>query len=104
MRLRLGVSESGCHGQIHLNRAGKRGEFHRPVHGPGHDDWCCWPTPTDRYNTMPGAPLSLLEGEEIGIAMIEDRSTTWAEIARRVCRHPTTVAREVDANGNRVRY
>jgi IS30 family transposase len=53
---------------------------------------------------MPGAPLSLLEGEEIGIAMIEDRSTTWAEIARRVCRHPTTVAREVDANGNRVRY
>lgn len=53
---------------------------------------------------MPGAPLSLLEREEISLALIEDKSTPWAEIARRVCRHPTTVAREVRANGGRIRY
>ena len=53
---------------------------------------------------MPGAPLSLPEREEISLALIEDRSTSWAEIARRVHRHPTTVAREVAANGGRIRY
>jgi IS30 family transposase len=53
---------------------------------------------------MPGAPLSLLEREEISLALIEDRSTTWAEIARRVRRHPTTISREVGANGGRIRY
>ena len=52
---------------------------------------------------MPGAPLSLLEREEISLALIEDRSATWAEIARRVDRHPTTVAREVGANVGRIR-
>ena len=53
---------------------------------------------------MPGTPLSLPEREEIAVALIEDRSTSWAEIARRVRRHPTTIMREVEANGGRDRY
>jgi len=53
---------------------------------------------------MPGAPLSLPEREEIGVALIEDRSVSWAEMGRRVRRHPTTVAREVLAGGGRDRY
>lgn len=53
---------------------------------------------------MPGAPLSLPEREAIAVALIEDRSTTWAEIARRIRRHPTTIMREVTANGGRARY
>jgi len=48
---------------------------------------------------MPGAPLSLPEREEIAVALIEDRSTSWAETARRVRRDPTMVMREVTANG-----
>jgi len=53
---------------------------------------------------MPGTPLSLLEREEIALALTEDRSTSWAEIARRVRRHATTIMREVEANGGRARY
>lgn len=53
---------------------------------------------------MPGAPLSLPEREEISVALIEDRDVPWAVIARRVGRHPTTISREVDANGGRDRY
>ena len=53
---------------------------------------------------MPGTPLSLPEREEIAVSLIEDRSTSWAEIARRVRRHPTTIMREVEANGGRDRY
>lgn len=53
---------------------------------------------------MPGAPLSLPEREEIGVALIEDREMSWAQIARRVGRHPTTIAREVNAAGGRHRY
>jgi transposase, IS30 family len=53
---------------------------------------------------MPGAPLSLPEREEIGLALIEDRSVPWAVIARRIGRHPTTVMREVAANGGRAHY
>lgn len=53
---------------------------------------------------MPGAPLSLPEREEIGRALIEDRDTPWAVIARRVVRHPTTISREVTANGGRRHY
>jgi transposase, IS30 family len=53
---------------------------------------------------MPGSPLSLPEREEIAVALIEDRSTPWAEIARRLARHPTTVMREVLGNGGRERY
>lgn len=53
---------------------------------------------------MPGAPLSLPEREEISVALIENREASWAVIARRVGRHPTTVAREVERNGGRDRY
>ncbi len=53
---------------------------------------------------MPGAPLSLPEREEVSVALIEDRSTSWAEMGRRVGRHPTTVARDVEAHGGRDRY
>ncbi|MCC5951540.1 MAG: helix-turn-helix domain-containing protein [Acidimicrobiia bacterium] len=53
---------------------------------------------------MPGAPLSLPEREEISVALIEDRLVPWAVIARRVGRHPSTISREVNANGGRDRY
>lgn len=53
---------------------------------------------------MPGSPLSLPEREEISVALIENRAVSWAAIARRVGRHPTTVSREVEANGGRGRY
>lgn len=53
---------------------------------------------------MPGAPLSLPEREEISVALIEDREMSWAQIARRVGRHPTTIAREVTSGGGRRRY
>jgi len=53
---------------------------------------------------MPGTPLSLPEREEIAVALIEDRTAPWAAIARRIGRHPTTVMREVAANGGRGHY
>jgi len=53
---------------------------------------------------MPGIPLSLPEREEIAVALIENRSTPWTEIATRIRRHPTTIMREVTANGGRSRY
>lgn len=53
---------------------------------------------------MSGAPLSLLEREEISVALIEDREVSWASIGRRVRRHPTTLSREVTANGGRGGY
>jgi len=53
---------------------------------------------------MPGIPLSLPEREEIAVALIENRSTPWTEIATRIRRHPTTIMREVTANGGRARY
>lgn len=53
---------------------------------------------------MPGAPLSLPEREEISLALIEDRDAPWALIARRVGRHPTTIAREVTRHGGWGKY
>lgn len=53
---------------------------------------------------MPGEPLTLPEREEIKIALIEDRSTPWAQIARRIDRHPTTISRDVEGNGGRDLY
>jgi transposase, IS30 family len=53
---------------------------------------------------MPGAPLSLSEREEISVALIGNCAVPWAEIARRLGRHPTTISREVTANGGRSGY
>ena len=53
---------------------------------------------------MPGAPLLLSEREEVAVALIEDRECSWAEIARRIGRHPTTIARDVAAGGGRDVY
>ena len=53
---------------------------------------------------MPGAPLSLPEREEIAVVLVEDPAVPWAEIARRVGRHPTTIAREVSGHGGRDAY
>lgn len=53
---------------------------------------------------MPGAPLSLPEREEISVALIENPDASWASIARRVGRHPTTIAREVAGHGGRAKY
>lgn len=54
---------------------------------------------------MPGAPLSLLEREEISLALAEDRDASWASIARRIGRSPTTVMREVTrGDGGRRSY
>ena len=53
---------------------------------------------------MPGAPLSLPEREEIFLALTEDREASWASIGRRIERHPTTVAREVEGRGDRAKY
>ena len=53
---------------------------------------------------MPGLPLSLPEREEILLALIADRDVSWAELARRVGRHPTTMARVVAASGGRHGY
>jgi len=53
---------------------------------------------------MPDAALLLYEREEISVGLIENRDMSWAELARRVGRHPTTIAREVTRNGGRHRY
>jgi IS30 family transposase len=53
---------------------------------------------------MPGSPLSLLEREEIGVALIKDQDVAWAVIGRRIGRHPTTISREVMGRGGRKRY
>ena len=60
--------------------------------------------PTDGGTSTPGAPLELYEREEIFGALVEDPQASWAAIGRRVGRHPTTVAREIDAGGGRERY
>lgn len=53
---------------------------------------------------MPGAPLSLSEREEIFLALTKNPEASWASIARRVRRHPSTIAREVESHGGRARY
>jgi len=53
---------------------------------------------------MPGAPLTPFEREEISVALINDPAVPWAVIARGVLRHPTTISREVEANGGRRGY
>ena len=53
---------------------------------------------------MPGVPLALHEREEIGRALMADPMASWAAVARRVRRHPSTIAGEVDRGGGRGRY
>jgi len=53
---------------------------------------------------MPGTPLSSHDRDEIHHALVEARDVSWAEIGRRVERHPTTIMREVTANGGRHSY
>ena len=53
---------------------------------------------------MPGAPLSLPERKEISHALMLNPAVSWAEVARRLGRHSTTIAREVAGHGGRARY
>jgi len=53
---------------------------------------------------MPGSPLPLPETEEIPLALTLNRCAPWAEIGRKVGRHPSAVMREVTASGGRSRY
>lgn len=49
---------------------------------------------------MPGVALSLADREEISVALIGDREMSWAEIARRAGRHPSTIGRVIVATHN----
>jgi len=53
---------------------------------------------------MPGTPLSSRERDEIHAALTDDGEVSWAALSRRVGRHPTTIMREVMANGGRNEY
>jgi hypothetical protein len=53
---------------------------------------------------MPRLPLSLFEREKIGVALIEDRSVSWAETGRTTGGYATTISREVTEKGGRDRY
>jgi IS30 family transposase len=53
---------------------------------------------------MPGSPLSSRDRDEISVALIENPEASWAEIGRRVERHPTTIMREVGLSGGRTKY
>lgn len=48
--------------------------------------------------------MALLEREEISRGLVENPMMTWAELGRRVGRHPSTISREVNAHGGRHRY
>jgi IS30 family transposase len=48
--------------------------------------------------------LTLHERDEISIALVTNPDESWAEIGRLINRHPTTVSREVKANGDRSHY
>jgi transposase, IS30 family len=52
---------------------------------------------------MPGLPLTLVDREEIGLGLLVV-GVSWAELGRRVGRHATTVAREVEGHGGRGGY
>lgn len=51
---------------------------------------------------MPGR-LSIRDREDVYSCLIEDRWMSWAEIGRRLGRHPSSVLREVVRNGGRRR-
>ena len=52
---------------------------------------------------MPRAPLALHECEEIHLGLVEDPTASWASLARRMGRHPTTIAWEFSVSGGRPR-
>jgi hypothetical protein len=51
---------------------------------------------------MPGTPLPSRERAEVHAGLIEDREASWAVFGRRNSRCPTTVMRDVVANGGRL--
>ena len=53
---------------------------------------------------MAYAPLSLLEREEIRVAIVEDPGVAFAVIGVRIGRDRSTVSREVSRNGGRHGY
>jgi IS30 family transposase len=53
---------------------------------------------------MPGTPLSSRDRDEIAHALTENPDVSWAEIGRRIERHPTTIMRDVTSNGGRRKY
>lgn len=53
---------------------------------------------------MAYVPLSLLEREEIRVALTEDPVVSCAAIGVRIGRHPTTISREFARNGGRACY
>jgi transposase, IS30 family len=50
---------------------------------------------------MPGLPLSVYEREQLHVMLAIDRKVSWAAMARRVERDPSTVQREIERNGGR---
>jgi IS30 family transposase len=50
---------------------------------------------------MPSTPLSSHDRDEIHHTLITNPDASWADIGRQIERHPTTIIREVDANGGR---
>lgn len=46
----------------------------------------------------------MFEREEIGVALIKDRSVSWAETGRTTGGYAITISREVTENGGRDRY
>ena len=53
---------------------------------------------------MAQTPLTLHEREEISIALRCNPDESWAVMGRQCGRHPTTIRREVTANGGRHHY
>jgi hypothetical protein len=53
---------------------------------------------------MPPTPLSSRDRDEIHHALTTNPDASWADIGRQIKRHPTTIMREVDANGGRPKY
>ena len=48
---------------------------------------------------MAQTPLTLHEREEISVALTLNPEVSWAVMGRQCGRHPTTIRREVTANG-----
>ena len=80
------------------------GQFHRSVHGSGHDDRCQLKHRPMEVPACQAYRWPLHEREEISRALMADPMASWAAVARRVGRHPSTIAREVDRGGGRGRY